>query len=346
MKKHLKNYFIPHEKNDHKPHFLRKDSLAFIIAVFVVLEGAFILGSLTLFKDSNFLAAVLPSTLITLTNENRAAYKVKELKENPTLVSAAQLKAQDMAAKSYFSHTSPEGLTPWHWLDKAGYSYLYAGENLAVNFDDSKDVSDAWMKSPAHKDNIVNNHYTEIGIATSRGIYKGREVTFVVEFFGQPLTPSPAEWRDVIAEKSKATLPAPVRSAVVTAPTPASKTNTQSKNVVVEKGSLSIVDQENIKQVKGEETSLPMAESGPLVKLAESPRTALATVLLGAIMLLSVALALAILIKIKIQHPRMIAGTLFVILVAIGILYFNSEIFISMTEVPTDTNYASVFKAF
>lgn len=338
MKKHLKDAFIPHTENDHKPHFLRKESLAFIVAVFFVLEGAFILGNLTLFKSGNFLAAVLPSTLVSLTNENRAANHVKELKENPLLVKAAALKAQDMAAKSYFSHTSPEGITPWHWLDEAGYGYLYAGENLAVNFDDSKDVSDAWMNSPTHKENIVNGNYTEIGIATSQGIYKGRSVTFVVQFFGDPITPAPTDYRDVIAEKAKATLPAPVHTTVVL---PVSKPNPKPvpKAVVG-------VNPENLSQVKGEETSMPMAQTGPLIKIAESPRSAVATMLLAVVMLLSVALALAVLIKIKIQHPKMIIGTLLVIFIALGILYLNSKIFTSLAELPTDTNYASVFKAF
>jgi uncharacterized protein YkwD len=41
--------------------------------------------------------------------------------------------------------------------------------------------------SRGHFLNIVNPKYTEIGIATSTGIYKGREAVFVVQMFGTPI---------------------------------------------------------------------------------------------------------------------------------------------------------------
>ena len=91
-----------------------------------------------------------------------------------------------MVLKGYFSHTSPEGLSPWHWLTEVGYQFESAGENLAVNFYDSKIVHDAWMNSPAHRENILKGKYTEIGIGMAWGQHKGREALFVVQFFGKP----------------------------------------------------------------------------------------------------------------------------------------------------------------
>ena len=59
-----------------------------------------------------------------LTNADRKANALGVLTVNPTLVVAALKKATDMAAKSYFAHTSPEGLTPWHWFfQKTGYCF-------------------------------------------------------------------------------------------------------------------------------------------------------------------------------------------------------------------------------
>ena len=60
----------------------------------------------------------------------------------------------DMAEKSYFAHTSPEGLTPWYWITLAGYRFSLAGENLAIDFTESEDVENAWMNSPAHRASI------------------------------------------------------------------------------------------------------------------------------------------------------------------------------------------------
>ncbi len=132
------------------------------------------------------LSAIYASVLVSLTNQDRVKNNLGELTVNPLLEKAAQMKADDMAQKSYFSHNTPDGKTPWYWLEQAGYNYKYAGENLAVNFNDSEEVQTAWMNSRGHFLNIVNPKYTEIGIATSTGMYKGREAVFVVQMFGTP----------------------------------------------------------------------------------------------------------------------------------------------------------------
>lgn len=117
------------------------------------------------------------------------------LKTNPVLVAAAQAKANDMAAKGYFAHVSPEGLDPWHWFKEAGYSFDYAGENLAIDFSDSADVERAWMNSMAHRENILNSRFSEIGIATAEGLYQGHATIFVVQEFGAPSSRTQAALR-------------------------------------------------------------------------------------------------------------------------------------------------------
>mgnify|MGYP000872805523 FL=1 len=120
------------------------------------------------------------------TNKERLAQDLSELTENELLKDAAQLKANEMAEKGFFSHVGPDGKQPWAYLDEVGYKYAAAGENLAVNFVHSKEVHKAWMNSPTHKANIIQPKFTEIGIATAKGIYKGQEVVFVVQFFAKP----------------------------------------------------------------------------------------------------------------------------------------------------------------
>src|SRR3989344_5925368 len=78
-----------------------------------------------------------PSAIVALANQDRAAQSIGQLIEDPLLNEAAQAKADDMAAKGYFSHLDPGGNAPWMWLKKAGYYYWSAGENLAVNFSDA-----------------------------------------------------------------------------------------------------------------------------------------------------------------------------------------------------------------
>ncbi|MDP1629757.1 MAG: CAP domain-containing protein, partial [bacterium] len=84
----------------------------------------------------------------------------------------------------YFSHVGPEGAEPWYWIKKAGYDYVYAGENLARGFIDANSVFNAWMKSAGHRANILNSRYTEIGVAVLSGNMAGRETTLIVQMFG------------------------------------------------------------------------------------------------------------------------------------------------------------------
>lgn len=131
-------------------------------------------------------AAVVSAVLVDLANSDRTSQGISTLTVNPQLVAVAQAKANDMATKGYFAHTSPEGLDPWHWFKLEGYAFDYAGENLAVDFADSGDVERAWMNSPTHRQNLLDPHYTEVGIATAQGMYQGRVTTFVVQAFGTP----------------------------------------------------------------------------------------------------------------------------------------------------------------
>jgi hypothetical protein len=184
----FKKHFIPHEGNGHRPHFLHRKNTLNVILVILFLEiFTFLIPTLTNINKTGGMAAVLPAVLASLTNEERQAQNLIVLTTNPTLVKAAELKAKDMATKSYFAHTSPEGKTPWYWLNQVGYKYQYAGENLAVNFTDSKDVTNAWMNSPTHKANIVKDKYTEVGTGIANGVFEGREAVFVVQLYANPL---------------------------------------------------------------------------------------------------------------------------------------------------------------
>lgn len=132
------------------------------------------------------LAAVISSVLIELTNNDRSTSGLATLTMSPALTAVAQAKADDMAAKGYFAHTSPEGKSPWYWFHQEGYLFAYAGENLAVDFGESADVERAWMNSPTHRANVLGTQFTEIGIAVATGTYQGRPTTFVVQEFGTP----------------------------------------------------------------------------------------------------------------------------------------------------------------
>ncbi|QQR65282.1 hypothetical protein IPH92_01725 [Candidatus Kaiserbacteria bacterium] len=217
LKDYLKNYFIPHEKNDFKPDFLERASMG-IMLVLVLLSFAIAnIQALVWIGSDWMVSTILPAVIVDLTNEERGGDSLSRLSRSDVLDAAAELKAQDMAKNGYFAHYSPTGVSPWFWFDKVSYNFIHAGENLAVHFTDSSDVVDAWMNSPTHRANIMNGNFNEIGVGTAKGTYEGEPTVFVVQLFGTPSavvapppvvaqaispTPAPAPKTDILGETS------------------------------------------------------------------------------------------------------------------------------------------------
>lgn len=136
-------------------------------------------------------SSINASELIKLTNEKRAEEGLEYLTPNHYLTQAAHKKASDMIENQYFAHTTPKGKPFYEWIEENGYHYLYAGENLAIDFKTNQATVKAWMESPTHRANILNNNYTDIGLVTLRGEWEGRETIVVVQMFGSLLTDGP-----------------------------------------------------------------------------------------------------------------------------------------------------------
>jgi len=166
------------------------------------------------------------NSLVSATNQKRAAVGVGALAYNDKLTKAAQNKANDMATRDYWSHNTPEGTPPWTFISNAGYSYTIAGENLAFGYritntnpvTNEIGVIDGWMASPTHKDNMLNSRFTEVGfgIANSPSYQNLGQQTIVVAMYASPIPQAAAP--AVIKPATTATTPA------ATATTPAAET--------------------------------------------------------------------------------------------------------------------------
>ncbi len=122
-------------------------------------------------------------SVLSQTNKDRASQGLTELKLDQTLTMAAYAKAEDMLDNNYFAHVSPEGVKPWHWFKALGYNYSYAGENLAIGFEESADLEESWMDSPKHRANLLSSDYTDMGVAI---VYKNGQ-KMIVQLFGSRL---------------------------------------------------------------------------------------------------------------------------------------------------------------
>ncbi len=121
--------------------------------------------------------------VIELTNEQRRAAGCANLQWNAALGAAAQRHADDMAANSYFSHKSRNGLSFVVRIRQAGYRLRLGGENIAAGQQSPEEVVATWMASPRHRANMLNCRLRHIGIGF--GLNTGSAYgTYWVQTFG------------------------------------------------------------------------------------------------------------------------------------------------------------------
>ena len=106
------------------------------------------------------------STVLDLTNLERSRAGLAPLHESARLTYAAQLQSEQMGALTRMDHvlSGARYPNPADRLAAADYNWQSYGENVAMGQRSAADVVAAWMHSPAHRANILNSGYTELGI--------------------------------------------------------------------------------------------------------------------------------------------------------------------------------------
>jgi len=160
---------------------------------FALLQKKYIVNSLIfimlgIFLLPNFALAseITEENIISLTNTERAKNNLNELKTNTSLTKAAYEKGKYIFDTQIFAHNIND-IKFSNWVKDAEYEYSYVGENLAIDFATSEGAFSAWLDSPTHKKNILNEYYDEIGVAVLRGNFENNDTTLIVQIFATPL---------------------------------------------------------------------------------------------------------------------------------------------------------------
>lgn len=214
-----------------KPHGVHKNSfdkvywpyIPIILIIGVLLSVGIQSGSLAAYAKHPggrvlaYANSMTIGSLLADTNASRSANGIGGLSLNNKLDAAAQANADDMAARDYWSHYTPDGNPPWVWVTNQGYSYQALGQNLATGFNDEQSTIDGWMASPPHRENLLNSAYTEVGFGyanvpnyTAAG---GGPMTVVVAFYGEPQVLGAATAASPTAPSPKPPAPVPVPAA-------------------------------------------------------------------------------------------------------------------------------------
>jgi hypothetical protein len=211
------------------------------------------------------------------------------------------------------------------------------------------------MHSPAHRANIMNGNYTEIGIATAHGVYKGREVVFVVQEFGRPslvareVAPAPQpislQTQEIITPKIVlGTTPSPKmilpktqtpekRSVVRAVPPQISTTTTIATPKPTQVSTTTIVAGAETTKLDTPITLAPQAvntapqeTSSKVDTLIASPRSVTTTIYLILAAMILFALGLAVFVKVRIQHPHLIANGVLLVAFTLSLIVLNAAL--------------------
>ncbi len=171
---HITDHIAPTGRNGFIPRLLCERAVWAILGASISLFG--FTQFLHISSYQRVQAELYPHTVLARINQDRSALGLDPLSINPALEYAATLKASDMVAYNYFSHTSPTGTPLWHWLDQASYTFTHAGEQL---------IADATHPS-LDQEVVLNPEFTEIGIATVQGGRDGVPALYGVAILGTP----------------------------------------------------------------------------------------------------------------------------------------------------------------
>jgi uncharacterized protein YkwD len=104
------------------------------------------------------------SRFVELMNQHRVEVGCPALAWNADVAAVAQAHSEDMVARDFFSHTNPDGESPFDRLTNAGIGFSAAAENIAAGYASPESVLDAWLASAGHRANIENCALTEHGV--------------------------------------------------------------------------------------------------------------------------------------------------------------------------------------
>ncbi|TVU51997.1 MAG: hypothetical protein EA414_19910 [Arthrospira sp. PLM2.Bin9] len=103
--------------------------------------------------------------VLELVNQERANFGLQPLVEEPLLTQAARTHSTNMALQDFYSHTGADGSEFTDRILATGFSITGASaENIYASPRTPQAAVDGWMKSPGHRENILNPDFTQIGV--------------------------------------------------------------------------------------------------------------------------------------------------------------------------------------
>ncbi|MBB4630429.1 CAP domain-containing protein [Sphingosinicella soli] len=157
---------------------MRLAAAAFLIATPAVAAG---FSTVAVAKHSWCAADdVNPAEAVAALNDLRGAQGLAPVRVDMALTRAAQAHSEDLAGWGKLSHSGSDGSNFVDRADRARFDGVPRAENVAWNLPTSHAVVVAWDKSPGHRDNMMLDDVTDVGIGYACSSSKGRFWTMVL----------------------------------------------------------------------------------------------------------------------------------------------------------------------
>jgi len=111
--------------------------------------------------------------MLSLVNKERSARGLEQVEGDLELTEVGRKHCLDMFERSYFSHYTPEGKSPFDRIQAAGIEYTYAGENLAYA-PTVETAQQGLMGSQGHRENILRAEFGRLGVGVIDGGFSGK----------------------------------------------------------------------------------------------------------------------------------------------------------------------------
>lgn len=122
-----------------------------------------------------------------LTNQQRMWQKVAPLAPSEALAGIARGHSQDMVARGFFDHRTPEGTGPANRIARQGLGFTVSAENIYLLRDGTTDAAElasimvgGWMATKAHRLNMLDPDFLAMGV----GVAVSGRLAIATQLFG------------------------------------------------------------------------------------------------------------------------------------------------------------------
>ncbi|MEJ8778679.1 CAP domain-containing protein [Pseudogracilibacillus sp. ICA-222130] len=121
--------------------------------------------------------AAMEQQIMEMTNVLRHSFALPLLSPHEEVSDVARAHSKDMYEHDYFAHERPNGEGLKERLEEGNIYFVTAGENIAAQHSDSIAAMFGWLNSEGHREALLNDQYTHLGVGVYRYYYTQNFVT-------------------------------------------------------------------------------------------------------------------------------------------------------------------------